>query len=293
MSWFKKNPFLGGLALASALTAAGALYFVFYTSGELAVQKDDYAAQTSALRRIEDSKPFPDEQALSLAEQESSAAATLLQELGTAVSAQIAPIDESLTPQAFQDKLNTAVEKLSEQAETGKVALPEDFYLGFDQYRAQPPSREAAPLLGQQLESMSEALSLIIGAGVRSINLLSRPPLALEKAADADRGAEQAKDEEATNMVLAPFDVAFTAEQSDFREALSAIISAEPLLVVRLLSIANSQPSAPSKQTAEPEGQEAAQPETKGQIPVLFGQETVAVRMRLASISGTVAPNKQ
>ena len=286
MDWFKKNPFVGGLAFLTALASGAALYFIYFASSELTIQKDGYAAKTSALQRLQDAKPFPDSENLRLAQEETTEAAKVLKELGDAVASQIAPVDTSLTPQGFQDKVSAASLALQEKAAARGSLLPEDFYLGFEDYRAQPPSPAAAPLLGQQLESVSEVLSLLLDAGVKSIVALNRPLLAAESSNEepAEAGSERALD-------LASFDVEFTCEQSVFRQALGAIVSAEPLIVVRLITVANSKPEAPAKETP------AAQSDTPdstsanaAQIPVIFGQETVTVKMRMASPSGTPPP---
>ncbi len=285
MDWFKKNPFFGGLLILTALAVAGAVYFIFSASSEFTVQQDDYATQSSALRRIQDAKPFPDKAAAQLAESESAQAAAVLADLEAAVAGQTAAVDISLTPQGFQDKLSSAASALEKKAGEREVSLPEDFYLGFEQYRAQPPPGAAAPLLGQQLESINEVVSLLIDAGVKSLVSLSRPPLASE--GGAAQSEESNEDANKPQMVLAPFDIEFISEQSNFREALAAIISAEPLVVVKLLAVANSQPAPPPKQAPGTEPTTAvAAPEGAEQIPVLFGQETVTVKMRLAALSG-------
>ena len=60
------------------------------------------------------------------------------------------------------------------------------------------------------------------------------------------------------------------------------------MILVRLVSVTNSQPTAPSKAPAEdaPAAGSDTPSEAAEQIPVLFGQETVTVRLRLAAVSG-------
>lgn len=285
MDWFKQNPLLGGIIVSAALATAAALYYVYSSQSELAVRRDEYASRVAKLRSIQEGRPFPDQAALQLAEQESAQAAGLLGDLEKAVTGLTAPLDSALTPQGFQDKLNSANQSLAEQAEARGVSLPEDFYLGFDPYRAQPPAGPAAPLLGQQLESINRAASLLVEARVKSITAVSRPPLASERG-DSPAGTDGAGDA-AARLVLAPFDIEFICEQSDFRTALGAIVSAEPMILVRLVSVTNSQPTGPAKNPDEAGAATGEAPaEAVEQIPVLFGQETVTVRLRLAAISG-------
>ncbi len=285
MNWFNQNPFLAGLSLLTAVAGMAAIYFVLSASGELTAQQDEYAAQTSNLRRIQDAKPFPDQATLELAEKEGAEAAALLKQLESTLASQTAPLDASLTPQGFQDQLSAATGLIGENAAAKKVSLPEDFYLGFEQYRSQPPPGEAAPALGQQLESIGAVVSLLIDNSVIGINSLNRLPLSLEGAREEPdkAGEENTK----SPLVLAPFEVEFVSKQAAFQQALAAIISAEPLVVVRLLSVMNSQPAPPSKQPPESENtSETPSAEDAERIPVLFGEETLTVKMRLATPSG-------
>jgi hypothetical protein len=58
------------------------------------------------------------------------------------------------------------------------------------------------------------------------------------------------------------------------------------MVLIRLVSVANSQPTAPAKEDplagGPPDTATAYQPPP---IPVLFGQETLTVKLRLASVS--------
>ena len=199
---------------------------------------------------------------------------------------QSASRDNALTPQQFQDNLSKAASNASEQARTGDIALPEDFYLGFDQYKTQPPTAAAAPALGQQLASISNVVRVVLESGIREITAINRIPLPEEAAAATDEdGAEAGK---LPDLLLAPFDLEFVADQANFRQALNAIAKAEPMVLIRVVSVANSKPLAPSKENpleAESEPVETEAPDQPPPIPVLFGQENLTVKLRLASVS--------
>jgi hypothetical protein len=214
-----------------------------------------------------------------------------LSEIGDKVRQQSEPLNASLSPQQFQDALNARVAAVTKTASENKVTLPENFYLGFDQYRAQPPSPTAAPQLGQQLESIAEAVTVLLKNKVRSVNSVIRPPLPIE----GDRpSTENAAPPE---IFLAPFDVEFTADQANFRQSLDSIIRAEPILFIRALQVLNSNPKSPMKMdsAAEPVPKTSFQSDdpneqaVKSTIPVIFGQEQLAVKIRLSSISTPAA----
>ena len=146
MNWFKANPFLGGLTILTTLAAAAGLYFVAGQHAAFIEQSDAYANNVSTLNNLQSAKPFPDDANLQAAQAEDKRAAEVFSGLASAVAGQSAPRDNSLSPQQFQDKLSEAASDALAKAQAGGIALPEDFYLGFAQYKTQPPTAAAAPV---------------------------------------------------------------------------------------------------------------------------------------------------
>ncbi|MDA1204589.1 MAG: Amuc_1100 family pilus-like protein [Verrucomicrobia bacterium] len=294
MNWFKANPFLGGLALFTAVAAAAALYFASVQHAAFIEQSDAYANNVSTLNNLQSAKPFPNPENLKAARAEDKRAAEVFSRLASAVAGQTAPLDNSLTPQQFQDQLSEAAGNILAKAQAGDIALPEDFYLGFTQYKNQPPTTAAAPALGQQLASISNVVRLLLESRVTEITSITRIPLPEE----AEKKEDQARTEagKLPELLLAVFDVEFVAEQANFRQALNFIANAQPMVLVRVVSVANSNPMAPSKENPPENQDEPAVAETPGQpppIPVLFGQENLTVKLRLASVSVSAAAPKE
>ena len=65
----------------------------------------------------------------------------------------------------------------SEKARVNKVRLPDNFFLGFDEFAAALPNTAAAPLLGQELSQMQILMNILIDARVDSVTALRRTPL--------------------------------------------------------------------------------------------------------------------
>ncbi len=280
MDWFKDNPFLGILGASTlVLTALGA-FLALSARSAMVEQQDTFFSNASQLNSLQTAKPFPNEENLEAAEAELAHARRILDELASVVAAQSAPLDEGLTPLKFQDDLNTRVTAIAADAAEAGVALPENFYLGFEQYRTQLPSVPAAPALGQQLASIAEAVSLLINARVASITALQRSPLPEESAPTTN------EPERSSDLHLAPFELSFVTDQSSFRSALTALTTAEPVLLLKLLEVANSQPVPPPKAEVKEQISEGDTSDADAiQIPVVFGRESLAVRLGLASIS--------
>jgi hypothetical protein len=288
MDWFKNNPFLGGLALATASSTAVMIYFTLGAQQELSAQKEEFMTLSGRLSSIQSGKPFPNQANLDAGKAELDQAKKILSEISSKVREQSEPLNAALSPQQFQDALNARVAAISKTATDNGVTLPESFYLGFDQYRSQPPAPSAAPQLGQQLESIAEAVSLLLQNKVRAIDAVTRPPLPIEGAATPEETSDHAQ------IFLVPFDVEFTTDQANFRQSLDALIKAEPILFIRAVQVVNSAPKSPLKSDspvdpAPASGVESGDPSeqvpAKASIPVIFGQEQLSVKLRLSSIS--------
>lgn len=287
MDWLKNNPFLGGLAIGTAALTGAALYFAMGARQELDLQKEEFTSLMGQLSSVQSSKPFPNQANLNLASAELEQAQKILSELSSKVAEQSAPLNPQLTPQQFQDALNTTVAKIAATAAKNSVTLPENFYLGFDQYRAQPPTPSASPQLGQQLQSIAEAVNILLASKVSSITSIVRPPLPVESQDNAEE-----KDKSNAQLFLAPFDVEFVADQANFRQSMEAIIRAKPLLFIRALEVRNSNPKSPTKLNGLPRAPNSgAAPDDSdsvdngARLPVIFGQEQLTVRIRLSSIA--------
>lgn len=292
MNWLKTNPFLGGLALFTAVAAAAGLYFVSGQSAAFTEQINVYASNVSKLNSLQSATPFPDGANLKAVEEESERTTQVLSGLASEVAEQSAPRDNALTPQQFQDKLSQAASAVIEQAKTSGVVLPENFYLGFSQYQTQPPSALAAPSLGQQLASISNVVGILLQSRVREITTIERVPLPEESTAEIQ--IEARGEDKLPELLLAPYDLEFVADQANFRQALSSVANATPMVLIRLVSVSNSRPTAPSKESpAENNESNTALPDQPPPIPVLFGQETLTVKLRLESVSvSTATANK-
>ena len=294
MNWFKANPFLGGLTILTTLAAAAGLYFVAGQHAAFIEQSDAYANNVSTLNNLQSAKPFPDDANLQAAQAEDKRAAEVFSGLASAVAGQSAPRDNSLSPQQFQDKLSEAASDVLAKAQVEGVVLPEDFYLGFTQYKNQPPTAAAAPALGQQLASISNVVRLLLESRVTVITSVTRNPLPEE--AETKEGQPRTEAGKLPDLLLAAFDLEFVAEQANFRQALNSIANAQPMVLVRLVSVANSKPVPPSKENPLENADEPAAAEAPDQpppIPVLFGQESLTIKLRLASVSVSAAAPKE
>lgn len=282
MDWFKKNPFLGGLAVATTLLVAASAYYLSGALGRYSEAETAYASSKAALEQLQAAKPFPSDDNVRKAKDELEGVRKVLAEIGQKVRVE-AP---SATQTSFMDDLARMVKEIKSRAEAAGVALGDDFYLGFDAYQSQPPSEAAAPKLALQLQSIQKVVSILVDERVQSIGHIHRDPLAVESSPQSggDKPGKADAPKALPNFVLAPFNVNFTSDQAAAHRAFNRIIDLQPVVFVRLLSVANSAPAAPSKVA----GPEVPQPGTDGEGTAnkpVFGREVVTVNLGLASIT--------
>lgn len=286
MDWFKQNPFTGGVLVVTALLVLAAGYFAMGAQTQLAEQQADFDNKVQQLTALRGNKPYPNAANVAAAEAELKKAQAMVAALDETVRQRSAAL-ASVTPQAFQDDLRAKVNEITKLAKERDTEIADGFYLGFEQYETQPPDPAAAPMLSQQLASINGVIRALLDARVQSIGPVQRDPLPVEKAGGAAK--PDAKKAGGSGLELAPFSISFTSEQSAAREALNGIVSAKPIVLVRLINVTNSRLDAPAKTADSPAGTSplatevaAAEPAA---IPPVLGRETLTVAMRLASIS--------
>ena len=262
----------------------GGAFLIFSEVNRLGEEQSTFDQKTAELQRLQRNKPYPDKANVEATEREVDDARKLLGQIAEKFRVQ-AP---SASPQAFQDELARLVKEVAEKAASKNVVLPENFYLGFEQYETQLPSAAAAPALSVQLRSIHAVALLLVDANVKSLGPVVRPPILAEAGPPAEdaptkKGKQQSSDE--PRLEFAPFDISFGAEQPAFRLAFNRILELNPPVFLRLLSLENSAPSAPSKSAGAEEGQEQVPP--TGAIRPVVGRESVNVSMRMASVVPT------
>lgn len=305
MKWIQENPFLAGLAGALVVLGGGLAFLLFQALSGYTETSEAYNAAVLKLHGLQERVPYPNEENLAKAR-------ALHEEMAkeaSAFHAQLAkmelPVEKDTTAQKFQDDLRDTVDRIKERAKLASVSLPENFYLGFDQYRTSLPTDKAAPALSRQLAVINLTVNNLIDFKVASINDLKRQPLPEEPvpttaSGEAPGGPANRGNAQPGVVSRYPFDISFTAEQGKFRLVFNSLLNAEQFLIVRALSVQNSQPASPSRNA--PEAESTPPPAAEGEAPaaaanaskitVVFGREMVHVALRVEMVD-FVDPKKE
>ncbi len=238
MNWFKANPIPAAIAVAVIAATAALAYLATgaaQATAEATAALDNEARQLEALKK---QKPYPSKANRDKIMADAEAYETALAKLKT----DLADLDEpssSTTPQGFQDALRKAVDAISSEAIKKTIALPEAFYLGFDEFRTRLPSKEEAITLDREFNVIKTLVSQLVDLPVERIDTLTRlpqPPLA--------QGAT-------SPISKTRFTISFTSGQKELIQAFNLVSRSDRFLVIRSVTFENSNSAPPPKVAAE------------------------------------------
>lgn len=295
MNALRQNPFLSGLILLTVVLCGVLGYLASGALTSYRAAMDSYTQAVQKLQQLQNRVPFPNEENVRKAEGLRDEYQKKLVALKDSLALHQTPLVASVAPQEFQDALRATVNEIVAKAEAAHVKLPENFYLGFDEYRDRTPSDKAAPQLSRQLGIISGIVGELIGANpespmVKSIDSLARPQLPEE------RGEAPS----ATGLRKMPVSVGFTAEQGKLRILLNSLLKTPQFLIIRAMSLKNSNLQGPPvghgaegganpgagspTQTAGAAANPGAQPAATGRpgsLNVILGREFVSTDLSL------------
>src|SRR6266851_3000648 len=258
MSWYRDNRWLGNFVIAFAGAALLALWFLFHAKSGFAETSAQFNAAATERNRLEHLNPFPNEQNFRKTQAALDNYSATLTKLKEELRARVLPV-EPIAPNEFQSRLRRAIVNTTERARANRVKLPENFHLGFDEFRTMLPTTAAAPLLGQELAQVELLLGILIDARVDSITTVKRilppethstgsgqAPAATTPAARKPGGVANAAPAVVERAIV---DLTFTASPSAMRKVLNQIASGErQFFIVRTLYVRNEQLKGPSRE---------------------------------------------
>ncbi len=279
MNWARQNPFLAGLLGAVVLGVAIFGWLITTAFSRKAEVDEAYRTQASELQRLERLQPYPEESSRELLEEKKKAYAEAVTALQTQLAEATAPPLEAVSPTEFQGRLRDTIERLTNEARAGNIALPKDFYLGFEAYRTGLPTPGLAPLLAFQLQRCEEIARILIASRIDALTAFKRAPLPGEaggssagatRPAPSPSGAAAAKAPGAAAkspapvplVVTYPLELEFRAAPNALRAVVDELVKSPSFHLIRALRVKNDREKGPSRDeaAADPAAAVAATP---------------------------------
>jgi hypothetical protein len=285
MNWYRENRWLGNFLIAFAVTALLVLWFLFRARSGLTEASAQFNEAATERNRLEHLNPFPNEGNFRKTRAALDDYGATLTKLKAELRAQVLPV-EPIAPNEFQSRLRRAIVNTTEKARANRVKLPENFNLGFDEFRTTLPTTAAAPLLGRELAQVELLFGILIDARVDAIAAVKRttPPTEATAAPTPPPKKPSGPANAAPPVVeRAIVDLTFTASPSAMRKVSNQIASAErQFFIVRTLYVRNQQLKGPAReQTAATAG---TTPPPTSAIKFIVGNEHVEITARIEMV---------
>ncbi|MGZ4984855.1 MAG: hypothetical protein ACXV8A_02075 [Chthoniobacterales bacterium] len=287
MNWFRQNQFLGTFLAIFGVATLTALFFLWSAKSGFDDAKALFDQNATELNRLQRLNPFPNDENLKKMAAQAKDYATELNKLKDELKTRVLPVTP-MAPNEFQSHLRQAIVSLGEKARANKVKLPDNFFLGFEEFSSALPDTAAAPGLGQQLAQAELLANIIIDARVDTLTSFHRvAPAEPVAAGPTPAAARRPAPAPATNAPATPpliertvFDVAFIATPSAARRVLDQGASInQQFCIFRTIHVLNDRDKGPPREGAATAS--ATPPPSNAALNFIVGNEHIQAAARI------------
>jgi hypothetical protein len=250
MNWFQQNRFLGTFLVVLGISTIAALWFLLSARGSANEARAEFDSTAMELNRLQRLNPFPNDANLARMRTQAQEYSDRLEKLRTELKTRALPV-EPMPPDQFQVRLRQAMATVGDRARANRVKLPENFYLGFDEYAAALPATDAAPLLAQELAQVELLVTMLIDARVEAITALRRVPAAPTPTPTPGPGRRPPAQTAAAEPPLvqrSAIEVAFLSGPVPLRRAINQIAAAQQqFYIIRTMHVLNERTEGPPR----------------------------------------------
>ena len=255
MTWFKENKFLSLLIILTSVLAAALLAFGISAKGKKDELLSEVEARKSELAQQRAMDPFPNPENVKEKRENLSEVVDAAKELQASMVAYAPESIGNMPVAQFSQLFEKTEAEVKEAFAAAGVDLPNEFALGFEQYKVETPEEIATGKLAYELKAFAWIFKTLAEAGISELNNFVRVELPEESgkvAAPAStrkpprrkqrsrRKSAQALPAIAEAMA---FDLVFSGPEESVREALSKIANSEQYFVaIRALRMTNGAP---------------------------------------------------
>jgi outer membrane protein OmpA-like peptidoglycan-associated protein len=290
MNWFKQNPIAVALIVVAVIGTGATSYLAVDATARRDEAQANLDSQLQKLKQFQNQKPFPTENNLKAVQASLKEYRDEIAKYRTALAAMEEPLTP-INPQEFQDDLRKAVDELRKKAIEKGVTLPDNFFYGFDEYQATPPSQQEVGELNREFRVIRQITDEIVDLKIGSIASLKRQEIQAPSPSPtptpaAKPGATPAP--KAPAISTKTFTITFTAPQEKLLTAFNMIQDADEFLLIRSLTMDNTSPQPPMRtQSGDPSSPalalptpsaSASAPET---IQAVLGRESVIASLTI------------
>lgn len=250
MNWLKQNPIAAFLILLAFIGMGVTSYLAVDATGLRNEAQANLDSQVQKLKQFQNQRPYPEVASLKALEESLVEYRAEVAKYRTTLAKMEASLD-SINPQEFQDDLRKAVDELKKNAIEKGVALPDDFFYGFDAYQAAPPSQQEVVELNREFRIIRGIADLLVEQQIGAIDSLKRQEVPVKAPAvppaPPAKPATPNESPKAPAMSIRTFTLTFTAPQDKFLSAFNMIQDKDEFLLIRSLALDNTSPEPPPR----------------------------------------------
>lgn len=258
MTWFRQNQFLGTFLIVLGVCTIGALWFLWSAKSGWDEASRRFNENATELNRLERLTPYPNDANLRAMKAHAADYDAALAKMKEELKTRVLPATP-IAPNEFQSRLRLAITAISDKARANKVKLPDNFFLGFDEFASALPNTAAAPLLGQELAQIELLLNTMLDARIESLTSFKRTALLEEHGATPTPTPSAAAGRKPASAVATGpkllergvVEATFVSSPGAARKVLNQIASAnQQFYIVRLLQVRNEKEKGPAREMA-------------------------------------------
>ncbi len=284
MNWFQQNKFLGTFLIVFGLATLAAAFFVWNAKSSFDEAKARFDENATELNRLQRLTPFPSDANLKKMSAQAKDYAAELKKLREEMATHVLPATP-MKPNEFQAHLRQVLISVAERARANKVKLPDQFFLGFDEFAAGLPDEKSAPELGRQLAQAELLVNTMIDARIDALTSFRRVPVA--DLAPSPPPAAGPKPPAATKPATQPLieraviDATFASTPSAARRVFNQIATInEQLYVMRTVHVLNEKDKGPPREGAGATTS-ATPPPANAALSFIVGNEHLQTAIRV------------
>ena len=272
MNWIQENKLLAAIAGVALVLVLALGWVAFDGYAKAGKAKKAYATASASLSGLYAKKLYPNEPNLTAkaeaVKQLESETGNLRETLAKAFSA-----PEGKDPATFGQRVQSQYQELRKVWDECKMAVPDNFFLGLDDYRRQVAARPAAVRdLDYQLAAISEVLETAARCGVKSVDAFERTPVLEEKGAVTSVADTRKKGEPPAEPPLVRYGMTLrcTGSEKAVRDFVNALaVSQKHFYAFRVVRFQNEKKVGPKKEDVRKQVKPAESP--AGGVGGLFG----------------------
>lgn len=288
MNWLRENKFIGWFLITSGVCMLIALFLLFSAKRKFSEATVQFNQTTAELNRLQTLNPFPNESNLRTMKTQAAEYGLAVEKLKEELKACVLSVTP-MAPNEFQTRLRQAVRAVTEKARANKVRLPDNFFLGLEEFRAALPSNATAPLLGQQLAQLELLTNIMIDARIDALTALRRGALRegdTSTPTPTPTRGRRSRTTSATGPNLVErtvVEATFAATPSAARRVLNQVAAAnQQFFIIRTLDVLSEKEKGPPRvQTANPTNVAAssgsAEPKPGAALSFIVGTEHIQI----------------